>query len=344
MMAFVDDRCKKMLVADEYHTVMGHVKKYKEQEEDVEGLVNNLLLTLDTPRKAILLRDVRAMVIPYDLGRFDAMISSSEVEALEFYGNKAPASPVVEVSAVTTKPKKTLVEAVQDSRGNFQLRTRSEAEQIKKTREELKKERLALKCQGSSILEREAMKKEEDKNWLNAVDSSNQNSFQMGPTIQVIDVSTDSPRLSTFGVPSSQPLAPDLPAVEVTDTSVTNQHSNGNGSFLTIPDRVTAEYRDDDNEEKSKNYISFDLPKIRTSMGISISGGSGSRAQPEIRIEKVFPGGAAADDGTLQSGWELISIDDESLQGVSHAEAVDIIRRAYNDKSRSVMHIVYVQN
>ena len=35
-------------------------------------------------------------------------------------------------------------------------------------------------------------------------------------------------------------------------------------------------------------------------VGISISGGSGSRAQPEIRIEKVFPGGAAADDGTLQ--------------------------------------------
>ena len=27
---------------------------------------------------------------PYDLGRFDAMTSSSEVEALEFYGNKAP--------------------------------------------------------------------------------------------------------------------------------------------------------------------------------------------------------------------------------------------------------------
>ena len=34
--------------------------------------------------------------------------------------------------------------------------------------------------------------------------------------------------------------------------------------------------------------------------GISISGGSASRAQPEIRIEKVFPGGAADDDGTLQ--------------------------------------------
>ena len=32
----------------------------------------------------------RAVILPYDVGRFDAMISNREVEALEFYGNKAP--------------------------------------------------------------------------------------------------------------------------------------------------------------------------------------------------------------------------------------------------------------
>lgn len=32
----------------------------------------------------------RAIVVPYDVGRFDAMTSNREVEALEFYGNKAP--------------------------------------------------------------------------------------------------------------------------------------------------------------------------------------------------------------------------------------------------------------
>ena len=34
--------------------------------------------------------------------------------------------------------------------------------------------------------------------------------------------------------------------------------------------------------------------------GISISGGKGSKAQPEVRVEKVFPGGAADDDGRLK--------------------------------------------
>ena len=36
--------------------------------------------------------------------------------------------------------------------------------------------------------------------------------------------------------------------------------------------------------------------------GISISGGKGSKTQPEVRVEKIFPGGAAADDGRLKVG------------------------------------------
>ena len=69
-----------------------------------------------------------------------------------------------------------------DSHGNFLLRTTSEAEQIKKQREELKKERLALKCQGSSILEREASRNEDNKSYVNP--GSEMNALEMGSTIQ----------------------------------------------------------------------------------------------------------------------------------------------------------------
>ena len=84
----------------------------------------------------------------------------------------------------------------------------------------------------------------------------------------MIDVSSDSPHLSTFGLPSSQPQVQELPTVEVTDTSFTDQDNNANGSFLTVPDRLAVEYKDDDkNDEQNQNCLSFDLPKIRTSMG-----------------------------------------------------------------------------
>lgn len=63
--------------------------------------------------------------------------------------------------------------------------------------------------------------------------------------------------------PPPPPLPPDLPAVEVHDTSFTNQPSNSEfGNFLEVPDRVSVEYKED-----KKDQLSFDLPKIRTSMG-----------------------------------------------------------------------------
>ena len=49
-------------------------------------------------------------------------------------------------------------------------------------------------------------------------------------------------------------------------------------------------------------------------VGISISGGKGSKTQPEVRVEKIFPGGAACDDGRLQvsfqkSSWKDLNFD-----------------------------------
>ena len=80
----------------------------------------------------------------------------------------------------------------------------------------------------------------------------------------MIDTSSDSPHLSTFGVPSPPPppALPDLPTVEVHDTSFTNHTNNSEfGNFLSVPDRVASEYKEE------KKQLSFDLPKIRTSMG-----------------------------------------------------------------------------
>ena len=43
-----------------------------------------------------------------------------------------------------------------------------------------------------------------------------------------------------------------------------------------------------------------------------------------------------------QSGDEILSVDGESLQDATHAEAVDIIRKSYNNKSKDVMEIVVI--
>ncbi|XP_022094398.1 uncharacterized protein LOC110981274 isoform X2 [Acanthaster planci] len=85
------------------------------------------------------------------------------------------------------------------------------------------------------------------------------------------------------------------------------------------------------------------LSKSRPSLGISVSGGRDSKHQPEVRIDRVFPGGAASDNGILQAGCEVLFVDGDSLQDVTHPQAVDIIRKAYHDKNRGTIEFVVKQ-
>ncbi|XP_069000149.1 PDZ domain-containing protein 7a [Embiotoca jacksoni] len=80
--------------------------------------------------------------------------------------------------------------------------------------------------------------------------------------------------------------------------------------------------------------------KAKQSLGISISGGVESRVQPMIKIEKIFPGGAASTNEALKAGYELLSVDGESLQGVTHQHAVDKIRRAFSNRAKDPMVFV----
>ncbi|XP_054885744.1 PDZ domain-containing protein 7a [Poeciliopsis prolifica] len=82
------------------------------------------------------------------------------------------------------------------------------------------------------------------------------------------------------------------------------------------------------------------ISKAKQSLGISISGGIESKIQPVIKIEKIFPGGAASTNEALKAGYELLSVDDERLQGVTHQHAVDVIRRAFSNKAKDPMVFV----
>ncbi|KAM4636715.1 PDZ domain-containing protein 7 [Discoglossus pictus] len=82
------------------------------------------------------------------------------------------------------------------------------------------------------------------------------------------------------------------------------------------------------------------ISKMKQSLGISISGGIESKVQPMVKIEKIFPGGAAFVSGALQAGYELMSVDGETLQNVTHQRAVDVIRQSYSNKLKEPMELV----
>ncbi|TKC47841.1 hypothetical protein EI555_013921 [Monodon monoceros] len=63
-------------------------------------------------------------------------------------------------------------------------------------------------------------------------------------------------------------------------------------------------------------------------LGFSIVGGYGSpHGDLPIYVKTVFPKGAASEDGRLKRGDQIIAVNGQSLEGVTHEEAVSILKR-----------------
>ncbi|XP_019729600.1 pro-interleukin-16 isoform X2 [Hippocampus comes] len=62
-------------------------------------------------------------------------------------------------------------------------------------------------------------------------------------------------------------------------------------------------------------------------LGFSIAGGC-DRESKTLTVHKVFPNGLATQEGTIQKGDEVLSINGQTLRGVTHADATAALRQA----------------
>ncbi|PIO73450.1 PDZ/DHR/GLGF domain protein [Teladorsagia circumcincta] len=72
---------------------------------------------------------------------------------------------------------------------------------------------------------------------------------------------------------------------------------------------------------KPSDLITVNLIRKPSGFGFRLLGGS-----------EVVPGGAAADDGRMQEGDEIIEIDGRNVEGVSHVEAVSLLEHAAHSR------------
>ncbi|XP_027146407.1 multiple PDZ domain protein-like [Larimichthys crocea] len=73
---------------------------------------------------------------------------------------------------------------------------------------------------------------------------------------------------------------------------------------------------------------SISLEKGSEGLGFSIVGGFGSpHGDLPIYVKTVFSKGAAAVDGRLKRGDQILTVNGESLQGVTHEQAVGILKK-----------------
>ncbi|XP_023214867.1 multiple PDZ domain protein-like [Centruroides sculpturatus] len=85
----------------------------------------------------------------------------------------------------------------------------------------------------------------------------------------------------------------------------------------------------DDNTEMPVQCKNITLQRGPEGLGFSIVGGFNSpHGNLPIYIKNVFEKGAAAEEGSLQQGDQIVAVNNQSLQGMTHEEAVDILKNA----------------
>ncbi|KAM6266197.1 PDZ domain-containing protein 7 isoform 2-T2 [Porphyrio hochstetteri] len=347
----IQDTAARLLSPDEVTAVLRHCSRYL-HEGSVEDLVRPLLAILDRPEKVLLLRDVRSVVAPTDLGRFDSMVMPLELEAFDALKSRSVRSPALRPAHHDVPPKRHLITPVPDYRGGF-----------------------LLKPAGALELE-EAGGPQGSPAWPRASPSPRR--LHPRTYTPLPDVPVDAYACASHPLPAAGPRPPNWllaepPLGESRGRSRSPRptwHKEPPGSAhdegaegVGKPRRTRhplaplfggpggeagagattngpGDAGREEEEEEEYQLLTVTLSKLKHSLGISISGGIESRAQPVVKIEKIFPGGAAFLSGVLKAGQELVSVDGESLQNVTHQRAVDIIRQAYRNKAKEPMELV----
>ncbi|KAM7046812.1 inaD-like protein isoform 5-T6 [Acridotheres tristis] len=112
----------------------------------------------------------------------------------------------------------------------------------------------------------------------------------------------------------------------VADTNISaiasQLESMSTGCSLSLP----SEHPSQDPEAPQPKIIT--LEKGSDGLGFSIVGGYGSpHGDLPIYVKTIFAKGAAADDGRLKRGDQIVAVNGEALEGVTHEQAVAILKR-----------------
>ncbi|XP_041706768.1 PDZ domain-containing protein 7-like [Coregonus clupeaformis] len=396
MLGVVEGMARRLLSEDDVASVMKTCRRYI-TERVVENLVHHLLAVLDRPEKLLLLREIRMLLPPADLGLFNNMVVPFEVEAYDILKYRSVRSPLLRSPQSGRAPRRHLITPIPDFQGGFELHSAQEVERESQLLEELERLRLSgsqspreqpthtsrafpplldVPVDGYAFSDslRPPSVSPLLPNWLLAhSNTTDPRSPLRGDSGTVRSVHFDDVSMDQGDTISERGRSPFRNGTSKGKKEKTDKREKETVFTLQSAPRrsrpllsrvfgsgldadFTAEgvvglgrERVNGHPSSSENGLNGNAPvieyelkivsisKTKQSLGISISGGMESKVQPVVKIEKIFPGGAASTCEVLKAGFELVSVDGVSLQGVTHPHAVEIIRRAFSNKAKDPM-------
>ncbi|KAK6328535.1 hypothetical protein J4Q44_G00005130 [Coregonus suidteri] len=412
----VEDMARKLLSQDEVTAVMRHCKRFM-SECVVQDLVHPLLAILDRPEKLLLIREIRMLIPPTELGCFDSIVMPFELEAYDILKSRSLRSPALR-SPRSGTPRRHLITPIPDYHGGFQLQTAQDLGRDRQLMEDLERLRVSGLQGGllppsrvfTPLLDvpvdsythhnpRSRSPSPSPPNWLltesthttrhqpqtnhsphrrdnglsrpqhydetsllsedttaergrspvrnkhngrvrmDQWESSTERRGGMAEGYMEVRVHVPPRNIQPALAQVLEPPLRDRSPSTGRERGGQGQRENGKQVNRLSPGRSQNGHHGNASPVPVQEYeiTTVTISKTKQSLGISISGGMESKVQPVIKIEKIFPGGAASTSDVLKAGYELVSVDGESLQRVTHLHAVDVIRRAFSNKAKDSM-------
>ncbi|XP_069594265.1 inaD-like protein isoform X1 [Ranitomeya imitator] len=105
---------------------------------------------------------------------------------------------------------------------------------------------------------------------------------------------------------------------------------------MSLCENITSEHQSEEGESSVPQIIH--LEKGSDGLGFSIVGGCGSpHGDLPIYVKTIFSKGAAAVDGRLKRGDQILAVNSDNLEGVTHEEAVAILKRQRGNVTLTVL-------
>ncbi|XP_062859603.1 PDZ domain-containing protein 7 isoform X2 [Trichomycterus rosablanca] len=344
----VEEMARKLLDEEDVAVLMEICKRYTEERE-LKTLVPPLLSILDGPEKLLLLREIRTLISKENLLHFNSMVMPIEEEAYDILKTRSHQQGGFELQAVEDLDR--------------QNRLLEQMKRLRVTRAESRAQTpnpspafcplldVPLDTHPLSDSLRPSRTSPKSPNWLLTENTPpSPASHPDGPPH--VENTTLKRGRSSFrnGHSEGKAKRKEKRAQNVFNTVVDTPHPRRpllSQVFWPLrravhPAEQSAQQQEQDEHPDVQTYElkTVKISKTRQSLGISISGGVDSIAQPVVKIQKIFPGGAASATNTLKAGFELVSVDSVSLQGITHQDAVEIIRQAFSNKSTDPMELV----